>query len=495
METGSFKNFQQTYVRPIKNSVEMLKLFGSDHFQRNRKNSQISAKGIELLQYLHKQILPFILRREKSQVLQDLPPKTIVDIVCPLSIHQRKLYSQVLGKYQCNEADLLNSARSHKAVESQMPEIESSSSSTTQEEIDDFNISEQLYESLVSQPNKSANRGIFNFQLLPAQSSQQNPNTEMFQALKPNPLQLLSFLQFICLHPCLVISEDKHSSYYEKLSDEIEASGKFLQLLKLLVEINVMNEEDFVLNSRNSFDTFAALQSKIFQIDEEFEEIVTATDEKIPHEIDGEREDPPDASSDEDELEINNEENVNERTRKGFPRPSSISRKCLIFAKHMKTLDLVEELIFEKFFPNVGRRRLDGSIPPRERFEIAKSFNSRVNETCDKCEQGILDMPSFPSVVTQNQDSENDENIRVLLLTTRSCGLGLNLSSADTVIFLEHDWNPFVDIQAMDRVHRLGQKNPVSVYRLLADAPIENRILSFQDLKSTLANEVSFCLP
>jgi SNF2 family DNA or RNA helicase len=54
-------------------------------------------------------------------------------------------------------------------------------------------------------------------------------------------------------------------------------------------------------------------------------------------------------------------------------------------------------------------------------------------------------------------------------LTTGSCGLGLNLSAADTVIFVENDWNPFVDMQAMDRVHRIGQQNPVTIYRLLGN--------------------------
>ena len=62
---------------------------------------------------------------------------------------------------------------------------------------------------------------------------------------------------------------------------------------------------------------------------------------------------------------------------------------------------------------------------------------------------------------------DEEPEIQILLLTTRSSGTGLNLSAADTVIFLENDWNPFVDLQAMDRVHRIGQNNPVQIYRLL----------------------------
>lgn len=55
----------------------------------------------------------------------------------------------------------------------------------------------------------------------------------------------------------------------------------------------------------------------------------------------------------------------------------------------------------------------------------------------------------------------NDPSIDVLLLTTHVGGLGLNLTGADTVVFVEHDWNPMRDLQAMDRAHRIGQ---VSLY-------------------------------
>jgi TATA-binding protein-associated factor len=67
--------------------------------------------------------------------------------------------------------------------------------------------------------------------------------------------------------------------------------------------------------------------------------------------------------------------------------------------------------------------------------------------------------------------------VQVLLLTTHVGGLGLNLTSADTVVFLEHDWNPMKDLQAMDRAHRIGQTRTVNVYRLLMQvrATVEQR--------------------
>jgi SNF2 family DNA or RNA helicase len=61
---------------------------------------------------------------------------------------------------------------------------------------------------------------------------------------------------------------------------------------------------------------------------------------------------------------------------------------------------------------------------------------------------------------------ENTEKF-IFLLSTRAGGLGINLTAADTVIIYDSDWNPQMDLQAMDRAHRIGQKNPVNVYRMI----------------------------
>lgn len=69
-------------------------------------------------------------------------------------------------------------------------------------------------------------------------------------------------------------------------------------------------------------------------------------------------------------------------------------------------------------------------------------------------------------------------------------GLGLNLTGADTVIFMEHDWNPQMDLQAMDRAHRIGQKKTVNVYRLITRNTVEEKIMSLQRFKLNIANTV-----
>lgn len=69
-------------------------------------------------------------------------------------------------------------------------------------------------------------------------------------------------------------------------------------------------------------------------------------------------------------------------------------------------------------------------------------------------------------------------------------GLGLNLTGADTVIFVEHDWNPMKDLQAMDRAHRIGQKKVVNVYRLITRKSLEEKIMGLQKFKLITANTV-----
>ncbi|XP_027193024.2 ATP-dependent DNA helicase DDM1-like [Cicer arietinum] len=86
----------------------------------------------------------------------------------------------------------------------------------------------------------------------------------------------------------------------------------------------------------------------------------------------------------------------------------------------------------------------------------------------------------------QNQDfNDTNSNCRIFLLSTRAGGLGINLTAADTCILYDSDWNPQMDLQAMDRCHRIGQTKPVHVYRLATAQSVEGRMLkrAFNKLK------------
>lgn len=62
-------------------------------------------------------------------------------------------------------------------------------------------------------------------------------------------------------------------------------------------------------------------------------------------------------------------------------------------------------------------------------------------------------------------------------MSTRAGGLGINLQTADTVILYDSDWNPQADLQAQDRAHRIGQKKPVQVFRLITDETVEVKVV------------------
>lgn len=81
-----------------------------------------------------------------------------------------------------------------------------------------------------------------------------------------------------------------------------------------------------------------------------------------------------------------------------------------------------------------------------------------------------------------------DKRIFAFILSTRSGGVGVNLTGADTVIFYDSDWNPTMDAQAQDRCHRIGQTRDVHIYRLISEKTIEENILKKANQKRMLGD-------
>jgi len=120
--------------------------------------------------------------------------------------------------------------------------------------------------------------------------------------------------------------------------------------------------------------------------------------------------------------------------------------KVLIFCQLKAMVQIVEKDLFQTYVPDIKYLKFDGSTDMLERQRIVDLFNTDPQYSC-------------------------------LLLTTQVGGLGLTLTGADTVVFMEHDWNPMKDLQAMDRAHRIGQKRTVNVYRLIAQGTLEEKIM------------------
>ncbi|KAL4312476.1 hypothetical protein GQ457_01G045740 [Hibiscus cannabinus] len=128
--------------------------------------------------------------------------------------------------------------------------------------------------------------------------------------------------------------------------------------------------------------------------------------------------------------------------------------RVLIFSQMTKLLDILEDYLTIEFGPKTYER-VDGSVSVADRQTAIARFNQ-------------------------------DRSRFVFLLSTRSCGLGINLATADTVIIYDSDFNPHADIQAMNRAHRIGQSNRLLVYRLVVRASVEERILQLAKKKLML---------
>lgn len=77
-----------------------------------------------------------------------------------------------------------------------------------------------------------------------------------------------------------------------------------------------------------------------------------------------------------------------------------------------------------------------------------------------------------------------------VMLMSLKCGVGLNLTEASTVVLCEPWWNPAVEEQAIDRIHRIGQQREVDVVRLALPGTVEDRIMQLQEKKRAMSRDV-----
>ncbi|KAH6772211.1 DNA/RNA helicase protein [Perilla frutescens var. hirtella] len=138
-------------------------------------------------------------------------------------------------------------------------------------------------------------------------------------------------------------------------------------------------------------------------------------------------------------------------------RDANPSSKSIIFSQFRKMLLLLEKPLKEAGFKVT---RLDGSMNAKKRSQVIKDFG--------------VPAPEGPTI---------------MLASLKASNAGINLTAASTVYLLEPWWNPAVEEQAMDRVHRIGQKNDVKIVRMIARDTIDERILQLQEKKRTLAKK------
>ncbi len=128
--------------------------------------------------------------------------------------------------------------------------------------------------------------------------------------------------------------------------------------------------------------------------------------------------------------------------------------KALVFSQFTGLLDIVERKLERA---GINQLRIDGSYSSAQRRESVHEFQS-------------------------------NDKVEVFLISLKAGGTGLNLTAADYVFILDPWWNPAAESQAIDRAHRMGQKNRVFAYRMITKGTVEEKILELQKTKRDLAS-------
>lgn len=136
-----------------------------------------------------------------------------------------------------------------------------------------------------------------------------------------------------------------------------------------------------------------------------------------------------------------------------LPKLQEQGSRVLIFSQMTRMLDILEDYCLWRQYQYC---RLDGKTPHEDRNRQIAEYNA-----------------------------ENSSKF-VFMLSTRAGGLGINLATADVVIIYDSDWNPQMDLQAMDRAHRIGQKKQVRVFRFITENTVEEKIVERAEIKLRL---------
>lgn len=136
-----------------------------------------------------------------------------------------------------------------------------------------------------------------------------------------------------------------------------------------------------------------------------------------------------------------------------LPKMQEEGSRILIFSQMTRMLDILEDYCLWRQY---NYCRLDGKTPHEERNRYISEYNA-----------------------------ENSKKF-IFMLSTRAGGLGINLATADVVIIYDSDWNPQMDLQAMDRAHRIGQKKQVRVFRFITENTVEEKIVERAEVKLRL---------
>ncbi|CCE82322.1 Piso0_002042 [Millerozyma farinosa CBS 7064] len=369
-------------------NFDQLTDFENENDMNNETNQFVHLNIQEnLVKNLHTILKPFILRRLKREVIQDLPPKKEYIIHISLSPLQRKLYRDALdnklfkGLLETYFKEYIKANTKHYNITSIDNFL---SKKFTDEQITDrkkpANFKEEdsddEFVARNSSDDESSAKGLSKQSDNSTEELYEQLYVKCYKELRHTSLQnLIIQLRNICNSPYI---------FYDPVDYETGDEAKFQELL---------------VENSSKFNILAQILDKLL----------------CKH------------------------------------------HKVLIFSQFIKVLDLINDFLN---YRGIEVCRLDGSITQDERDDEIKEFNTK------------------------------DTKKQVFLISTRAGGLGINLTAADTVIIFDNDWNPQIDLQAIDRVHRIGQDKPIKIFRFLVNNSVEEILLTKSHSKRFLEKVV-----
>jgi SNF2 family DNA or RNA helicase len=245
-------------------------------------------------------------------------------------------------------------------------------------------------------------------------------------AVPPQTFKWLRLLQLTCVHPALGLADTPVNSKKRKaLLASLNSSCKLVALRQLLWDCGIglddcssdFTDTDDTCSVQSDSEAMQLQTGDMIDVDSAHSNTTaetataTAVAKQSQEASNGTHVQPDSRSSSKDST----NDTLLDRLSSADAAADVAPRKCLVFAQHKAVLDVTEQCLFKQCMPSVKYVRLDGSMSQEKRTAVLTQFS-------------------------------NDNSVTVLLLTTKAGGLGLNLTAADTVVFLEHDWNPQVSI-------------------------------------------------
>ncbi|KAF7362425.1 Helicase SWR1 [Mycena venus] len=474
----NLKEFGDWFSNPLEKAIEAGNAMDEDTMQRVTK--------------LHTVLRPYLLRRLKRDVEKELPSKYEHLVLCPLSKRQRFLYDEFMSRAHTRDAlqsgiyqkiaNILMQLRkvcNHPDLFEVRPIV--TSFAMERSAVADFEIKELLLRRrLLNDSEESVDMDLLGLRFInrqgssfiAAQETRRLDGTtrlpfisEIPEAPPPKDTRTIAGWRAYSAHQlrAVTISRWAHIGYVNRLrcnsfpiysSETLQLVQRFHQQLLPLSAVDTRSDYlDTVYLVNSAVKSYAARADEMAGVVDRFAFVtppVVALD--LPRiALAGYEQTLAGASPDFDAV----LHRASVKLQIAFPDPSLLQRgghRVLIFTQMTKILDILE--IYLNFHGYLYLR-LDGATRIEDRQYITERFNA-------------------------------DPRVFCFIASSRSGGVGINLTGADTVVFYDSDFNPQMDRQCEDRAHRIGQIRDVHIYRFVSSHTVEEAMLRKANQKRSL---------